>query len=71
MRKNPRRILSPQRLPFRHPGDWQYKSNQHTELLQQERNTDRKPPIAGGMQGIRTAKASAFGNSMISGMGGR
>ena len=23
MRKNPRRILSPQRLPFRHPGDWQ------------------------------------------------
>jgi hypothetical protein len=49
MRKNPRRILSPQRLPFRHPGDWQYKSNQDTELLQHERNTDRKPPIAGGM----------------------
>ena len=42
-------ILSPQRLPFRHPGDWQYKSNQDTELLQHERNTDRKPPTAGGM----------------------
>ena len=24
MRKNPRRILSPQRLPFRHPGNRQY-----------------------------------------------
>src|ERR1700719_4360827 len=34
MRKNPRRILSPQRLPFRHPGDWHYKSNQRLELLQ-------------------------------------
>jgi hypothetical protein len=34
MRKNPRRILSPQRLPFRHPGDWQYKSNEHKDLLQ-------------------------------------
>jgi hypothetical protein len=27
MRKNPRRILSPQRLPFRHPGSGRYKSN--------------------------------------------
>ena len=34
MRKNPRRILSPQRLPFRHPGDWQNKSNEHKDLLQ-------------------------------------
>jgi hypothetical protein len=34
MRKNPRRILSPQRLPFRHPGKWQYKSNERIDLLQ-------------------------------------
>ena len=34
MRKNPRRILSPQRLPFRHPGKWQYKSNERNDLLQ-------------------------------------
>ena len=40
MRKNPRRILSPQRLPFRHPGDWHYKSNQQTELLQH--STERR-----------------------------
>ena len=37
MRKNPRRILSPQRLPFRHPGDWQNKSNEHKDLLQHDR----------------------------------
>jgi hypothetical protein len=34
MRKNPRRILSPQRLPFRHPGDWHYKLNESKELVQ-------------------------------------
>jgi hypothetical protein len=34
MRKNPRRILSPQRLPFRHPGDWQYKVNEFGYFLQ-------------------------------------
>ena len=34
MRKNPRRILSPQRLPFRHPGDWRYKFNQRQVFLQ-------------------------------------
>jgi hypothetical protein len=34
MRKNPRRILSPQRLPFRHPGDWQYKVNEFRYFLQ-------------------------------------
>jgi len=27
-------ILSPQRLPFRHPGDWQYKSSQPRLFLQ-------------------------------------
>jgi hypothetical protein len=34
MRKNPRRILSPQRLPFRHPGNRHYKSSEHSHLLQ-------------------------------------
>ena len=34
MRKNPRRILSPQRLPFRHPGDWQYKFSERSEFAQ-------------------------------------
>jgi hypothetical protein len=34
MRKNPRRILSPQRLPFRHPGDWHYKLNESKDLVQ-------------------------------------
>jgi hypothetical protein len=34
MRKNPRRILSPQRLPFRHPGDRHNKSNEQEQLLQ-------------------------------------
>jgi hypothetical protein len=31
MRKNPRRILSPQRLPFRHPGNLQ-KTNRLVNL---------------------------------------
>ena len=34
MRKNPRRILSPQRLPFRHPGSGRYKSSGREHLLQ-------------------------------------
>ena len=34
MRKNPRRILSPQRLPFRHPGDWPYKLIESNDLVQ-------------------------------------
>src|SRR6202040_1419343 len=68
MRKNPRRILSPQRLPFRHPGDWQYKSNQRTGLLQPERQPDSKPPPAGGTERICTAKIRSFGKSMVSGM---
>ena len=34
MRKNPRRILSPQRLPFRHPGKWQYKLNELRDAAQ-------------------------------------
>ena len=34
MRKNPRRILSPQRLPFRHPGAGSYKSSEHRRFLQ-------------------------------------
>jgi hypothetical protein len=34
MRKNPRRILSPQRLPFRHPGSGRYKSSGRDQLLQ-------------------------------------
>jgi hypothetical protein len=34
MRKNPRRILSPQRLPFRHPGSGTYKSNGEKDALQ-------------------------------------
>ena len=34
MRKNPRRILSPQRLPFRHPGDWHYKLNESKDSVQ-------------------------------------
>ena len=37
MRKNPRRILSPQRLPFRHPGNWHYKLNECKDLLQHHR----------------------------------
>jgi hypothetical protein len=34
MRKNPRRILSPQRLPFRHPGNWHFKLNESKDLVQ-------------------------------------
>ena len=34
MRKNPRRILSPQRLPFRHPGIGRYKLNESKGLVQ-------------------------------------
>ena len=33
-------ILSPQRLPFRHPGNWQYKSSEQMRLL------TRKFPLA-------------------------
>ena len=40
MRKNPRRILSPQRLPFRHPGDWQYKVSEFRYFLQHRHWTD-------------------------------
>ncbi len=34
MRKNPRRILSPQRLPFRHPGSGNTKVSESKELVQ-------------------------------------
>jgi hypothetical protein len=37
MRKNPRRILSPQRLPFRHPGAGHYKFSEEKHLLQHRR----------------------------------
>jgi hypothetical protein len=36
-------ILSPQRLPFRHPGDWLYKSNQEMWFLQpRQHGTERR-----------------------------
>ena len=37
MRKNPRRILSPQRLPFRHPGDWPFKFSEYSSYPQARR----------------------------------
>ena len=53
MRKNPRRILSPQRLPFRHPGDWQYKFSERQEFVQYSmRSGDLRPVTqAGGGHG--------------------
>jgi hypothetical protein len=42
MRKNPRRILSPQRLPFRHPGTGIYKLNEDQGLLQRRPKEARK-----------------------------
>ena len=37
MRKNPRRILSPQRLPFRHPGNGRFKSSEYRDSPQHPR----------------------------------
>jgi hypothetical protein len=49
-------ILSPQRLPFRHPGDWHYKSNQH-DVVTATRHEWRWPRRSGAMYRPRPVEA--------------
>jgi hypothetical protein len=53
-------FLSPQRLPFRHPGDWLYKSNQEMWFLQpRQHGTERRRRDVSCTMAYSVAKASA------------